>query len=76
MLSLLCPFRWLADQLGKLKHSKEQPAACLYGAYQALQEAQRSEDEEDFSVPMGAVAQGPVVTFNLLRPDGSFVGFR
>ena len=25
---------------------------------------------------LGAVGQGPVVTFNLLRPDGSYVGYR
>ena len=68
--------RWLADQLGRLKHPEGQPVACLYGVYRAMQEAERKEDEEDFSVPMGAVDQGPVVTFNLLRPDGSFVGFR
>ena len=68
--------RWLADQLGRLRHPKGQPVACLYGAYQARQEAQHQEDEEDFTVPMGAADQGPVVTFNLLRPDGSFVGFR
>ena len=24
----------------------------------------------------GAIGQGPVVTFNLLRPDGSYVGYR
>lgn len=28
------------------------------------------------AAPAGVVGQGPVVAFNLLRPDGSFVGYR
>ena len=69
--------RWLAQQMGDLKYPGGQPVARLYGAHAGLllSEAELTEEEAS-AVPLGAVDQGPVVTFNLLRSDGSYVGYR
>ena len=64
-----CLRRWLAEQLASLQHANKQPVARIYGAHR-LQGTQAVH-----AASAGAVAQGPTVTFNLLRADGSFVGY-
>ncbi|KAL3136431.1 hypothetical protein ABBQ38_005687 [Trebouxia sp. C0009 RCD-2024] len=54
--------------LPELRHANGTPLTLLYGAHNCL--AQPS------SGSPGAAGQGPVVTFNLLQPDGSYVGYR
>jgi len=61
-----CCFRWFAQRLVALRHADDAPLCVLYGAHQLQPGAQAP----------GAVGQGPVVTFNLLRHDGSFFGYR
>lgn len=61
-----CCFRWFAEQLVALRHADGAPLCVLYGAHHLQPGAQAP----------GAVGQGPVVTFNLLRHDGSFFGYR
>ncbi|DBA69485.1 TPA: hypothetical protein ACH3X2_001170 [Trebouxia sp. C0005] len=58
--------RWFAQRLAALRHADGAPLCVLYGAYHLQSGAQAP----------GAVGQGPVVTFNLLRHDGSFFGCR
>ncbi len=61
-----CCFRWFAQRLVALRHADGAPLCVLYGAHHLQPGAQAP----------GAVGQGPVVTFNMLRHDGSFFGYR
>ena len=61
-----CCCRWFAERLVALRHADGAPLCVLYGAHHLQPRAQAP----------GAVGQGPVVTFNLLRHDGSFFGYR
>ena len=57
-------------RLQTLSHSNGAPVVHLYGAHAAAKHP---------SPALGlqaAVGQGPVIAFNLLRPDGSWVGYR
>ncbi|KAL0050843.1 hypothetical protein WJX82_008290 [Trebouxia sp. C0006] len=58
--------RWFAQRLVALRHADGAPLCVLYGAHHLQPGAQAP----------GAVGQGPVVTFNMLRHDGSFFGYR
>ena len=49
---------WLARALAALRHSNGKPVCRIYGRH--------------FS-PYPALLQGPIVTFNVLRGDGTFV---
>ena len=52
-----------------MRHANGTPFCLVYGAHSL------SSDQPSPGSP-GAVGQGPVVTFNLLRLDGSYVGYR
>ncbi|KAL0025505.1 hypothetical protein WJX77_007273 [Trebouxia sp. C0004] len=58
--------RWFAERLVALRHADGASLCVLYGAHHLQPGAQAP----------GVVGQGPVVTFNLLRHDGSFFGYR
>ena len=73
--------RWLAGKLAAMRHpGTRQPVCMLYGAHACMpvssSSSSRSEPGQPLACFPGAVGQGPVVAFNLLRPDGSFVGYR
>ncbi|KAI3430783.1 hypothetical protein D9Q98_009195 [Chlorella vulgaris] len=61
----------LAQQLTSLRHWNGAPVCMLYGSYEALLQPQSAARQQP-----GVVGQGPVVAFNLLRADGSCVGYR
>ncbi len=65
---LLCLHRWFATRLVALQHTTGKPLCVVCGAHHLLARASANAP--------GAVGQGPVVTFNLLRPDDSFFGYR
>jgi molybdenum cofactor sulfurtransferase len=76
----------LAGRLSALRHAGGQAACILYGAH-VLAEESAEEDGPPWSSggalePGGRLwrrsisGQGPVVAFSLLRPDGTFVGYR
>ena len=82
--------RYLAEALHNLRHENSSPVCKLYGAQdkKAMQSSaeigQRQEgrpmdagkqQESRLCLP-GAVGQGPVVAFNLLRSCGAYVGYR
>lgn len=61
-----------------MRHSNGQPVCVLYGAHPPHPESEQTQPHVGGgmqSLP-GAAGQGPVIAFNLLRPDGSFVGYR
>lgn len=68
------------QQLISLRHFNGQPVAHVYGHTCQKREAERAGSGD--SGAAGAVGsplewgQGAVVAFNLLRADGSWVGFR
>lgn len=72
---LLVP-RWLADQLSGLRHSTSGPVCILYGAHDSSGSHPQQESKFGISCLPGAVGQGSVVAFNVLRPNGSYVGYR
>lgn len=61
--------RLFVTGLSELRHANGTPLCVLYGAHHPTL------DQPSLGSP-GAAGQGPVVTFNLLRPDRSFVGYR
>ncbi len=62
-----CLALYLARGLAGLRHGNDRPVAELYGGWgrEGREERGRSSVQ----------ACGPTVTFNLLRPDGSHVGY-
>ena len=73
----------LARQLCAMRHgSTGAPVCILYGAHHlwgVRQQQQKQESEvakADEVAPAGVVGQGPVVAFNVLRADGTYVGYR
>ena len=67
--------RHLAEALQGMRHDNGRPLCVLYGAHKDVQ-AEAAVNGAQWSGTDGAVSQGPIVTFNLLRADGSFVGHR
>ncbi|KXZ48630.1 hypothetical protein GPECTOR_26g533 [Gonium pectorale] len=64
--------RWLAGRLAALRHANGAPVAVLYGRWC------RTAARPGTSCGGGGAAagdHGPTVAFNLLRPDGSWVGY-
>ena len=59
----------MASQLQRLTHDNGCPVCTLYGQHGALHDGVTL-------MPPGSVGQGPVATFNILRADGSYVGYR
>ncbi|BDA46796.1 probable molybdenum cofactor sulfurase [Coccomyxa sp. Obi] len=70
--------RWLAERLASMRHSNGQPVCVLYGAHAASSSAVPSAAKICCGTRCleGAVGQGPVIAFNVLRADGTFVGYR
>jgi hypothetical protein len=74
-----------ARELMKLKHLNKRPLVELYGSWPGLEdkksanlnEEEEDEDENDdkWSYEALRLFQGPVVTFNVKRPNGSLVGY-
>ncbi|KAK9867044.1 hypothetical protein WJX84_002335 [Apatococcus fuscideae] len=65
--------RWLAHEMAGLQHGNNSPVCCLYGLHEASQLPPGTAPQPPQS---GANSQGPIVTFNVLHSDGSFVGHR
>ncbi len=61
-----------------MRHSSGQPVCMLYGAHAASSSAVPSAAKVSCGARCleGAVGQGPVIAFNVFRPDGTFVGYR
>ena len=83
------PCRWLAEKLAGMRHPGGSRAVCvLYGAHACIAGAapKQAPETENGGAPKqappalqcfpGAVGQGPVVAFNVLRADGAYVGYR
>ncbi|KAK9787728.1 hypothetical protein WJX73_008150 [Symbiochloris irregularis] len=62
--------RHMAESLQEMHHGNGRPVCALYGAHAGtvLPDARY--------MPPGIIGQGPIVTFNIMRPDGTFVGYR
>ena len=66
--------RKLALELQAMQHANGRPLCVLYSGLGLS--FPLSYRKDNAPAQSGVVGQGPVVTFNLLRPDGSFVGYR
>lgn len=74
--------RFLVQKMHSLKHGNGRPLVVVYGAHQV----HMADLSEEFSAATlkhfgsveasGAIGQGPVIAFNILRADGSFVGYK
>ncbi len=58
-------------ELTNLRHFNSQPVCKLYGHHSNWEVAGKEQLWAG-----GAVGQGPTIALNLLRPDGSYVGYR
>lgn len=67
--------RYTVEQLQALRHFNGQVVSVVYGAHDSPGVTGDTATDAQQQVP-GALGQGPVIAFNLLRPDGSFVGYR
>ena len=74
LLETLILCRRLAEQMASLRHSSGAPAFVLYSSWTQNSNNVRGQYRQD-SLP-GVVGWGPTVTFNVLRADGNYVGFR
>eukprot|EP00884_Botryococcus_braunii_P022713 jgi/Botrbrau1/9125/Bobra.160_3s0002.1 len=70
-----CLTRYTLTQLQALRHYNGQAVCVVYGAHEGTGNTGNTQKGSQPAVA-GAVGQGPVIAFNLLRPDGSFVGYR
>ena len=66
--------RTLAGQLTDLRHFNGSPVCQLYGGHGGS--AHHAAGQPGLAVLPGTVGQGPTIALNLLRSDGSFVGYR
>ena len=64
--------RFAAAQLVRLQHSNGAPVCRLYGAHAGSANG----GETAAAAAAGAVGQGAVLAFSVLRAGGSFVGYR
>lgn len=68
--------RWLAARLAALRHSNGAPVVRLYGDWcTELAAAVAAGRAPAAAAAAGHADHGPTVAFNLLRADGSWVGY-
>ncbi|GIL77285.1 hypothetical protein Vretifemale_6749, partial [Volvox reticuliferus] len=74
-----CLARWLVARLAAMRHANGAPVAVIYGRWCAAAAAAAAAAATAGTSAVGAAVaslpdHGPTVSFNLLRPDGSWVG--
>lgn len=69
--------RWFVPRLSNLTHANSAPLCVLYSGHpDAISAPEHNNEQHSHQQHSQQHSQGPVVTFNVLRPDGSFFGYR